>query len=216
MISKVFGILLLLVLPVALLSSSIYIVSTDHGWFMQEFSKYQVYEQVPAADEHSRLLISYLEGNTLLEENFYTAREEVHLKDVQELIVWNKKIVLVTVSMFLLCFFGIVLMRDWETLFVSLGLGSFVALVLYGVLFLMVMLNFSSAFTFFHEVSFANDFWLLDPATDHLIQMFPHGFFVDIFARMMMIAAVSAGILGCIALIIRKVLSQKLIYKKIS
>ena len=35
------------------------------------------------------------------------------------------------------------------------------------------MLGFDRLFTEFHMLSFSNDFWQLDPARDHLIQMFP-------------------------------------------
>jgi uncharacterized membrane protein len=37
-------------------------------------------------------------------------------------------------------------------------------------------------------LSFANDFWLLDPRTDYLVMMFPEGFWFD---SVMVIAAVS-------------------------
>src|SRR5437667_400132 len=35
---------------------------------------------------------------------------------------------------------------------------------------------FDSLFLFFHQMTFHNDFWELDPRTDRLIQMFPFGF----------------------------------------
>jgi uncharacterized membrane protein len=31
----------------------------------------------------------------------------------------------------------------------------------------------------FHLISFANDFWLLDPTKDYLIMLFPQGFWSD-------------------------------------
>ncbi len=42
-----------------------------------------------------------------------------------------------------------------------------------------VVIGFDDLFRQFHLLSFANDFWLLDPRTDHLIQMFPQGFWFD-------------------------------------
>ena len=39
--------------------------------------------------------------------------------------------------------------------------------------------GFDSAWTRFHEIAFSNDLWLLDPDTDHLIQMFPEPFWQD-------------------------------------
>jgi integral membrane protein (TIGR01906 family) len=42
------------------------------------------------------------------------------------------------------------------------------------------LLGFDQLFTEFHVLSFSNDFWQLDPATDHLVQMFPLGFWFDV------------------------------------
>jgi len=39
--------------------------------------------------------------------------------------------------------------------------------------------SFDSLFLRFHELSFGNNYWQLDPARDHLVQMFPEGFWQD-------------------------------------
>ena len=38
---------------------------------------------------------------------------------------------------------------------------------------------FDQLFLLFHEISFANDFWQLDPRTDYLVLLFPQGFWFD-------------------------------------
>ena len=43
-----------------------------------------------------------------------------------------------------------------------------------------VVVGFDTLFEQFHLLSFANDFWKLNPRTDHLIQMFPQGFWFDV------------------------------------
>jgi len=40
--------------------------------------------------------------------------------------------------------------------------------------------GFDSAWTQFHVIAFNNDLWALNPARDHLIQMFPETFWRDI------------------------------------
>jgi integral membrane protein (TIGR01906 family) len=40
-------------------------------------------------------------------------------------------------------------------------------------------IDFYKYFTIFHEIFFTNDLWLLDPATDRLINIFPQDFFTD-------------------------------------
>ncbi len=42
-----------------------------------------------------------------------------------------------------------------------------------------VMTGFDSTWSQFHVVAFSNDLWQLNPATDHLIQMFPEVFWQD-------------------------------------
>ena len=49
-----------------------------------------------------------------------------------------------------------------------------------GVGALAVMLGFDTLFEQFHLLSFSNDFWQLNPNTDHLIQIFPPAFWESI------------------------------------
>ena len=60
---------------------------------------------------------------------------------------------------------------------VTAGLGTAALLATAAV---GVLIGFDDLFRQFHLLSFANDFWLLDPRTDHLIQMFPQGFWFDV------------------------------------
>ena len=62
-------------------------------------------------------------------------------------------------------------------------------------LFALVALTFSSSFIRFHEIFFRTDTWLLNPATDNLIRMFPEAFFFDIFVRIVLTSVVFATIL---------------------
>ena len=49
-------------------------------------------------------------------------------------------------------------------------------LVLFG---MVATVGFDALFLLFHRVSFANDFWQLDPRTDYLVLLFPQGFWFD-------------------------------------
>ena len=44
---------------------------------------------------------------------------------------------------------------------------------------LLSVVAFDALFLLFHQVSFANDFWKLDPRTDYLVLLFPQGFWFD-------------------------------------
>ena len=49
-------------------------------------------------------------------------------------------------------------------------------LVVFG---LVATVGFDALFLLFHRISFANDFWQLDPRTDYLVLLFPQGFWFD-------------------------------------
>ena len=59
----------------------------------------------------------------------------------------------------------------------AMGGGSTVGLlILFGI---VASVGFDSLFLLFHRVSFANDFWQLDPRTDYLVLLFPQQFWFD-------------------------------------
>ena len=72
------------------------------------------------------------------------------------------------------------------------GLGSVATLLALG---LALAVAFPLLFRLFHEISFTNDFWLLDPNRHNLVRMFPFGFW---FEATMFVAA--ATVLQALAL----------------
>jgi integral membrane protein (TIGR01906 family) len=72
------------------------------------------------------------------------------------------------------------------------GLLTLGLLLLFG---LLAIVGFDSLFLKFHQISFSNDLWRLDPSRDYLIIMFPLGFWFDATMR---VAATS--VIGAIGL----------------
>ena len=58
--------------------------------------------------------------------------------------------------------------------------GGLVTLGLVVFLVLWSVVGFEQLFLLFHELSFTNQFWILDPSRDYLIMLFPGGFFYDV------------------------------------
>jgi len=56
------------------------------------------------------------------------------------------------------------------------GLLTAGLLIVFG---LLALAGFDRLFLLFHQISFANDFWQLDPRTDYLVLLFPQGFWFD-------------------------------------
>ena len=69
----------------------------------------------------------------------------------------------------------------------------------------IISTDFTKYFVIFHHIFFDNDLWILNPATDMLINIVPEGFFMDTAARIgALYAILVALILGVsIALIIK-------------
>jgi len=138
--------------------------------------------------------------------NLFNERELVHLQDVRSLIqldYWVQRgalLLLITCVLVLLFGFRV----GWRMLVKGLSWGSLITVGLMVVLALWAFFGFEKLFILFHLVSFPNEYWMLDPAKDYLIRLFPEGFFYD--AALLSFGAVilEALLLGGIALGILK------------
>ena len=137
----------------------------------------------------------------------FNEKEVVHMHDVKKLVrgvYW----VGAGSAIFIVAFIavGSYLHRRefWRTL-ARLGLfGAGVTVGLTLLVGLMSLVSFDFLFTLFHELSFANDFWQLDPRRDFLVMMFPSGFWFDaamlVVGLVVLQAAIVAGAVGGAAL----------------
>ena len=104
------------------------------------------------------------------------------MKDVKSLI--NGVYVLATITltlMVIVIIWGIVLKPHQfiSTLVELLSSSAKYILITAIILSVLSLLAFQQLFLIFHQISFANDLWILDPATDYLIMMFPQNFFLE-------------------------------------
>ena len=75
-------------------------------------------------------------------------------------------------------------------------MGGGLTVMVLGATALFVVVGFDTFWTQFHLISFDNDLWLLDPRRDHLIQMFPTGFWFDVTLALGMISMVQGGLIA--------------------
>ena len=79
--------------------------------------------------------------------------------------------------------------------------GGAITLVIFVVLIgLVSIVAFQPLFMLFHQIGFRNDLWLLDPATDMLVQIYPLGFWRDATIIIGALSLVQACILGTAAI----------------
>lgn len=175
-------------------------VALDEAFYMEEFSRYGVDRTTGLPHDELRKIaeafVRYFQSEPsplLITATFpdgprplFNDREIHHLGDVQILMgrifaTWRLTLAALVLGSCAL------LVVDYATGSRSLGLagviGGAIAVVVVGALSLGTLADFRQLFLQFHLMSFTNDLWLLDPARDHLIQLFPQGFFFDAAMR---------------------------------
>ncbi len=203
--------LFILCLPVLLLTASVSIAANSPRLYTYGFEKYDVSQVTGLApaelDKAARGLIAYFNSgdefiDLTLEKDgkpfkLFNEREVSHLKDVKGLFRLVYLILLGT-GVYALAFICMALFwwRDRRRLGQGLFFGGSLTLLLMLALGLVIALDFDNFFLQFHLFSFANDFWMLDPARDYLIMLFPQGFWFDAALYCAIATAAGAIILG--------------------
>ena len=203
--------LFVICLPVLLLTASV-TWAANSGWlYRYGFDKYDVGEttglEKAELDKAADGLIGYFNsGDELIDitvvkdgEPFqlFNEREIGHLKDVKALfrqVYW----LLLGTLLYGLVYTGLSLFvwKDKKGIAQGLLYGGGLTLVLMAVLGIVIMADFDNFFYRFHLISFANDLWMLNPATDYLIMLFPQGFWFDTALFCALTTALGALILG--------------------
>ena len=135
----------------------------------------------------------------------FNQREILHMRDVKELVDLTYR---VQEGAFLFMF-----------LFVTLGFllrgsgfaghlrkliiqGSVTTAALVAAIGLVSLVAFGPLFRLFHQLSFANDLWRLDPATDFLVRLFPFNFWLETTVLLALASILEAGaIVGLVTVI---------------
>ena len=202
------GILTACFLMLVFLTTSVEaVVYWTPGYFEDEYTKYQVLNDLPAMTMEDLLVVTdemmaYLRGNredlhvftTMGGEyrEFFNAREIAHMEDVRDLFLGGLLIRRISVG-FTLLYAAILaiwckkdksrkaLLKSAVPGALCIGTGAFfaAALTIAGI----IASDFSKYFVVFHLIFFDNDLWILNPATDMLINIVPEPFFMDTALR---------------------------------
>ena len=203
--------LFILSLPVLLLTASVSAAVNSPWLYTYGFDKYEVTDTTGLEKAELALvaheLISYFNSDQELinvyvvkdEEPFqvFNEREVIHLKDVKGLFRLVYGLLLGT-GVYACVYFGLSLFwwRERQPLAKGLVWGGGLTLAMMVVIGVGSAIDFDWFFRQFHLISFANDFWMLDPATDYLIMLFPQGFWFEAALYCALSTAVGALILG--------------------
>jgi integral membrane protein (TIGR01906 family) len=199
--------LFILCLPFLLITASLGWAVNSLWLYQYGFEKYQVGVTTgltePELKKAATGLIRYFNSGeeyislTVIKDSqpfeLFNEREIIHLKDVKGLIHLDYWVLLGTAIYAI----GYVISqlflsrRNYRPLAWALVGGGSLTLALMLALGLWALVGFDQLFLQFHLLSFANEFWQLDPTRDYLIMLFPQGFFYD--ATLICAGATAAG-----------------------
>ena len=202
---------------ILLITSVEAVVYWTPGYFEREYTKYNVLDSLPSMTMEDLLevtdeMMDYLKGEredlhvvTVMdgqEREFFNEREIAHMEDVQVLFLRAMSLRRACIFICVLCLGFLFLtkapVRRVLPPSISAGTGLFFGIT--AILALIISGDFTKYFVIFHHIFFDNDLWILDPATDMLINIVPEGFFMDTAARIALLFGASSAVLFGICL----------------
>ena len=187
------AILLVVAVPLFMITASVAWSVNDPGLYRRGFERYNVStvtritepDLIQAGAELRRYFNSRREPLAVrtriqgIEQELFNRREVLHMADVKRL-VWGVYGVAAATGGYLLLLTVAGLAwkpkRHAPILARLYLLGGILTLALLLVVGLLAVAGFDRLFLTFHQISFSNDLWLLNPNTDYLLMMFPQAF----------------------------------------
>ena len=133
-----------------------------------------------------------------VEQDLFNPKEIAHMRDVKNLVRGVYILALVSVIyLSTMTLFGFIKQGRLFTLAIAkrLAIGGGLTMAMLILFSAVAAMGFDSLFIKFHEISFANDFWRLNPRTDYLVRIFPDNFWFDATVWVAMRAIVGALII---------------------
>ncbi len=209
-------VLFVVAVPIFLVTLSLRIAVNSPRLYEYGFDRYSAVERTGLPKEDlvraGREVIAYFNNSEKelrifvnvngVQQELFNQREITHMWDVKGLVrgvyLWQWISLGYILGYTLL---GLALWRSrfWPTLARGFLWGSGVTIGGLIVLGLGMLAGFDALFTQYHLLRFSNDFWLLDPSRDKLIQMFPESFFRDATVFVVLEALFGALVLGGVA-----------------
>jgi integral membrane protein (TIGR01906 family) len=138
------------------------------------------------------------------EVSLFNARETTHLEDVKDRFRLMNRVQEFSV-LYALAYVAAVVLWAKEVspraLAMQVATGCAILLAAVAIIGAVGMAGFDTAWEDFHQLLFSNDFWRLNPTTDHLIQMFPPAFWESIVFFIGLMTAAEAALMIIFALI---------------
>ena len=190
------AVLFIMCIPIFLVTSNLAWAVNSLRLYEYGFDKYAVSDAMGIEEEQliraARELILYFnsdeefiqvwinQDDALL--GLFNAREIIHLREVKGLIGLCYNLQVASFGFLAATLIGGFIWqrrRFWPSLAKMAWGGGALTIALLILVGVAALVNFDWLFLGFHHLFFSSDTWVLDPATDKLIVMFPPGFFYD-------------------------------------
>jgi integral membrane protein (TIGR01906 family) len=206
-----------LLLPLLMIGTSLRGLVTDRDFMLSGFRDYDVAATTglddPQLQRIADAFVAYFQappGQIQMQVTafgqprpLFNDREIAHMEDVQALIQFFLRVQIVAAAVVAVRI-GVAVVLDRGV--VNLGRDMLLSTALMVALVVLVgvgsAIDFDALWTRFHQIAFRNDLWLLDPARDYLIMLFPEPFWYVATLRMatsvaiqtLIVALVGAGL----------------------
>lgn len=134
-------------------------------------------------------LLDYLNHKTILNLDWYTDKDILHMQDVRTLYSLSYKTMIFFIVVFTISTILLIILCKKRTIFYIKNTFNKVLLafiIVIGILSCIISYNFTSFWIKFHQLLFSNDLWLLSPDESNLIQMVPEEFFISLITTIIL------------------------------
>lgn len=134
--------------------------------------------------------------------DIYSSQDKEHMIDVQNL--YRSAYSVMVFAFVMISILSIVLIVKRKEVNVFMLTTVYNKMSLYSIIFVAVLgifafANFNVFWTYFHKVFFTNDLWLMNPATDALVNLFPEALFSSLVFKIITRFTIIFGLTNVVA-----------------
>ena len=190
---KTKSIIISILLAILLCFIAVDLAVWDNAWYEQQFEKNKVYATINASPEiinaQAKNILAFNQGKEALNPLLLNTKEQQHLADVKKLAIRGQQLMFI---LSLVVFMLIVRSSNKKKIVVQTGIIMIIGLGI------VAIVPFEQLFFKMHQLLFTNNLWLLNPATDNLILMYPGPLFEALARKIASIVFIQA--IGCVAI----------------
>ena len=207
-----------------LLTSFEFVCYGMQNWWEKEYTKHNTLRYINGemtlddATDVTKDMLEYCAGRrdsasdieaTLdgVRQPFFNERELKHLADVRALVMRSLTLRNVIVLLYAFYIAAMLIKKRRQAVAGGFLSASAVFLVIAVIIGIAALVNFDAIFVKFHELLFSNDYWILYPMKDNLINLMREDIFVDMFT---LAGLIWAGIVAVVAAICKGYLASEL------